>query len=221
MPAFVQYNQTEGIANGPSQALAFGSNTGAGNLIVVVWANQGNSYSGTVTFSDTQSHSYTPAVSVVDNVTENTQMYMAFSATPTTASACTVTATYPTGISNGALYIFEISGANAFDSGAATTGTSATASTGNFTTSHSSEIIIAATINYGSASSQGTGYTLIDLTPGFADILEYAIVSAGTQNATANLSGSQGWGMIGGAFYQTGGVTPAGFKGSLFARRMG
>lgn len=218
MPSFVQYNQAEGIP-ATSESLAFSSNTTPGNLIVAIWANQGNAYSGAVTFSDSQSNMYHTVVSVVDNTTELTQMYLAY-AKSIVGGACTVTAMYPSGISNGALYIFEVNGANAFDNGVGAVGSSTTAATGNFTTTQS-DIIIAATINYGSASSQGSRYTLIALTPGFADILEYAVVSAGTQNATANLSGSQGWGIIAGGFYQSSSVSPAGFLGSLYARRMG
>jgi hypothetical protein len=220
VPAYVQYAQVEAIANGPSQSLAFSTNTTPGNLIAVVWANQGNAYTGTPTFTDTQSNPYTQCASIVDNVTENTQMFMAYAPT-IVGGSCTVTATYVTGISNGALYIFELSGCNNFDNGAAATGTSTLAATGNFTTSYS-DIIVAATINYGSASGAGTGYTLIVNTPSYNDILEYAVVASGTQNATANLSGSQGYGIIASGFYQSGGpVSPAGFLGSVYVRKMG
>ena len=206
MAAYVQvgvFEQNGGVTSPTSVSL-----TGAhsGNTIALVAANQGGAGITFTTISD--GHNTYNACAGANCNGNSTQMNMYY-ATGIVGGTLNISVSW-TGTANSlALYAFELSGATLYDSGSGNTAaSSATASSGSFTTNHLNEIIVAATINVDSATSHGTGYTLIEITPGFADCLEYAIVNAGGQNATANLSGPQEWGMVAGAFYSPPVVLP-------------
>jgi hypothetical protein len=184
------------------------SGTTAGNAIVVVAFNQGGASPiafGTPTDgANTYGVCTGASVSNVGLLTKGA-MYAAYNIA---GGNVTISVPWTTSGNEGfiALYAFELSDVSAFDIGGGDSSTSATADAGTFSTSFSGEIIIGATINAGSASSVGTGYTLIELTASYQDILEYKLVGAGSQSPTVNLSGSQAWAMVAGAFYGTSGT---------------
>jgi hypothetical protein len=205
-PAFVQFAENEGIG-GPPQFLSFSSNTTAGNAIVVVGANQGSIITFT-TVSDNIGSTYVPCAgaTVSDPTVGGGTVLSMFVAFKIAGGSTQVELQWTGGQSSAAFYIFEISGVNAYDSGSGHTGNQPpdpTCTSGSFTTRFPSEIVIAANIITSSSISQGPGYTLIDNTPGFGDILEYAVVGAETQAATAVVNDG-GYGMVAGAFYKAG-----------------
>jgi hypothetical protein len=198
-PSIVQYVQGDG-----STIATFTSNVTAGNLILIIAANQGSTG---VTFTggsdNSGSNVYSPCTGASCSGSDGsgTQMSAFYCANAVGGGTWSTTWSSTGTLAAFATYCFEISGVTAYDNGGGTTGTSATAATGNFSTSFSNEIIVAATINVGSANSPGSGYTLIVITSSFQDILMYGLFGGGTQNATANLNGSQGWGIVAAAFY--------------------
>lgn len=204
MPSVVQTTVLEAFTPGSPYGATFSSPVTAGNAIVVVAACQ----EATVTFNSCSdgTNSYqtlagASCFSATDGNGTAMQVYAAFNVVGGTAYTVSITTTGAQQYL--AVYAFEVSGITAYDNGTGATGSSTgNASTGNFATSFSGEIVIAATINQSTSTGPGSGYTLIQLTSSFTDCLEYALVGAGTQNASATMDGSsQGWGIVAAAFY--------------------
>jgi len=203
MAGYVQHAVAEDFSP-TSPATVSLTGTDGGNGIVLIAANQGTeplSFTGVTDSVNT----YSPCVGASCNsntVASGTQMATFFA--PNVAGGSVTLSVAWTG-SSGAigLYAFEVSGVNAYDNGGGDVQpTGATADAGTFLTKYTPEIILAATIQPGSALSQGTGFTLIEITATFNDLLQYAIVPAGSQSPTGNLNGSQAWGMVAAAFYK-------------------
>ena len=204
-PAFVQLaGLLESI--GPSSGVAVTvTGTHAGNLLAILCENQGSG--GAIAFTgvtDSQGNTYKACAGATASGTPSgsqTQLAMFFTKNIPGGSFTLHPAW--TGAAGAMLFaVVEISGADAFDSGGGSTGVSATASTGAFST-HQSGLVVAGTINAGSGTGAGAGYTLIEVTPSFEAVLEYLpTVPFGSQTATAALGGSQAWGIVAGSFYR-------------------
>jgi hypothetical protein len=214
MVSYVQVAVTEANAGATSpQTATFGSPNVLDNLICVIALYQENSAVTFQTPTDTLGNQY--------QLCANTTLSGQAGASPTggkmffasniAKGSNTVSVSF-TGAAGPfiAIYAFELNGVNAFDNGAAALDNSNLANTGAFQTNYNNEIIIAATINSNQGTSQGAGYTLIEITGTFADVLEYKIAptTTGTQDATANLNATQAWGIIAGAFYQKPALLP-------------
>jgi hypothetical protein len=194
-----------GSATSPATATFSNKNTAGNAIVVIVACGTAGITFGNITDSENNSYSACSGASVSDTTDNNyMKMFVAFNIAGGSATA--VHAAFTGGTALFAVYAFEVTHVSAFDkgSGNASNGTnSATASSGSFSLSNSNEIVIASTINGGSGSSVGSGYTLLQLTSGFGDTLEYLTGVTGSQNAIANLSGPQNWGMVAGGFYQS------------------
>jgi len=203
MPSVVQHNDNEANYGSSSPQTVALNGTTAGNLIVVIVANQGSpDPPGFQTPTDgVNTYHPCPNASGDDGVT-NMEMYYA----PNIAGGnVTISVSFTSSSAYIAIYAFELNGCDTYDNGAfgAAQSSTANATTPSFNLSYANEIIIAATINSNSATSQGPGYTLIEITSSFEDCLEYMIAGAGSETATAILSGSsQNWGIVAGAFYK-------------------
>ena len=199
-PSIVQFAEAE-----HAQVVAFGSNVHVGNLIVVIFVAQtvsgGPPPPPTAPTDNSGINTYVacPGASCNGGLTSMATFYC----TNKASGSWTVSESGPwTGAYTG-IYVFEVSGATAYDNGGGAFGTTTgNASTGNFATNHPNEIVVAATINQNTATNSGPGYTLLEITGDFADCLEYALVGAGTQDAQAVMDGSsQQWGIVAAAFY--------------------
>jgi hypothetical protein len=214
LPVPVQFALNEALSAGSPITATFSNNVTEGNAIVVLCLSSVT----TMTFTgvtDSEGNTYTPCTLAASAA--GTAMFVAFNAAGGTAAA--VHATYTGTFGAAAVYAIEVRDVNAYDTGSAGTSTSATAATGAFTLSKSqNEIVIAATINADSALDPGgneSSYFLIQTTSSFADVVEYLPGVTGSQNAQANLNGSQLWSMIGGGFYYSANTSNAVPKDAL------
>jgi hypothetical protein len=188
-PAYVQ-NAIIELGSGPTspvQSAAFGSANKAGNTIVAfTWL----AYSSTApTFtgaSDSQSNTYAQTVTPTTGEGGICTIYYAYNIKG--GSSNKVSFTY-TGTGTAAvLYAMEYSGISQYDNGAVGSGSSATSSSGNFTT-HQVGLLVGFNVVANDTNSAGTGFTSRLITGGFGDILEDDIGAAiGTNAATANIT---------------------------------
>ena len=206
-PTYVQVGVTEAFAPAASpQTVTFTNPDVAGNAIIVTMASQ----QATVSFNaptDTEGNKYQvcSGASCFDNggtgnAPTNMQVYVAFNIVGGTTN--TVSVSWTGAAQFIAVNIFEIQGISSYDAGVGLVGTSATANAGVLPISFGNEIVVACTCNTGSGLSVGAGFTLIQITGTFQNVLEYATQSFGSITPTANMSGSQTWGIVAGAFYQ-------------------
>lgn len=206
MPAYVQHANLETHNPGSPQTVSLSGVT-AGNLLCLIAFVDGSSITIN-TPSDNHSNYWQLCTGTAFNDPGDAINGTGFYAASVAGGSTTVTVSWTGTEGYIAFYLFEISGANTYDNGSGNSGgTTTTASSGSFNTNYANEIVIAADILGGNGSAQGAGYTLIEITSSFADVLEYAIVSPGSQNATCTQSPGS-FGMIAAAFYENGGITP-------------
>ncbi len=204
MPSYIQHGVNEPGSNPTSPQTVTLSGTVAGNMIVFVQLGDWISPTTPNAPSDGVNTYHACGASTGLDASNN---YSAMFYAPSIAGGSVTISTSWSGTSGYvALYAFEVSGVTAYDTGAfATTNnasTTANASCGPFNVNQANEIVIAATINGNSASAQGAGFTLIAITPGYADCLEYALPGAGSITPTAVMDGSsQTWQITAGGFY--------------------
>ena len=153
-PYYIQGTQTANAASGGAINVAFGSNTVAGNLIVV--ATGVGSSTETVTITDTQGNSYSQAnISTQASIPYRICVYHAVA---NSSAANTITMTPGANVANRRLLIHEYGNADAFDATAQATAASGVPSSGVGTTTAAEELIFGWGIN-------NTGTTVAD--PGF------------------------------------------------------
>jgi glucose/arabinose dehydrogenase/chitodextrinase len=202
-PTFVQARAKE-INSGTVNSLAFNSANSAGNLVVVyvLWNN-----TGSVTLSDNRGNSYAAATTRATWGTNWSSQ--TFYAKGVAAGTNTVAATFATPITSfGIIYIHEYAGVdktNSVDVTKSATGTSSAMSSGNFTTSNSSDLLFVGSASVGVVNQAGTGYTT-RLTNYGNRTMDRTVTTAGTYNATARQN-SNGWVMQAVAFKADSGVT--------------
>jgi hypothetical protein len=203
MPSLVQYAVSEpGSGVSSPQTVSFSSTT-AGNLIVVV-AGDGTGVTLNVPSDGVNTYTACAGASTFSSGL-GTQLVMYY-APSIAGGAVTISSSWTGTAGYYCVYAFELSGVNSYDNGAGNSqSTNGNASTGNFTTSYSNEIIIAATFNGSDAIGAVSPYTLIEITNNYNDALMYASpVAAGTQDAQATMDGvTQTWSIVAGAFYQS------------------
>lgn len=153
-PYYIQGTQTANAASGGAINVSFGSNTVAGNLIVV--ATGVGSSTETVTITDSQGNSYSQAnISTQASIPYRICVYYAIAGS---SAANTVTMTPGANVANRRLLIHEYGGVDVFDATAQATAASGVASSGVAATTSAEELIFGWGIN-------NTGTTVAD--PGF------------------------------------------------------
>jgi len=189
------------ITSGKTANVSFTSTTTSGNLIVafVVWNN-----TGSVTLSDSLGNFY---VSAVGPTRWHNNRYSAqiFYARNIKGGANTVTAKFSSAVSAfGSVYINEYTGLDPiapFDVGAATTGTSGALNSSLATSTNTPDLIFAAGVSDGTASSAGSGYSVRSTSNGDLT-MDKLVFAQGTYTATASNSGGT-WALLMAAFKTT------------------
>ena len=163
------------------------------NVVVVGW----NDSTATVrAVADTTGNAYTRAVGpTVISGLESQSIYYAKNIAAAAAGANTVTVTFSTAAVSPDIRILEYSGAdpaNPVDVTAASSGNSATSSSGSVTTTNATDLLFGANIVQTTTSGPGSGFTSRLLTSPDGDIAEDRMVTAtGSYSATAPLSSGQ------------------------------
>lgn len=197
-PVPVQSAFTENLTPTSPITATFSNNVTAGNSIAVLCLGATTQTWTGVTDSEGNSYAACTGASVA-----GCQMFVSFGGTHGTANAVHAAYTGTSGASG--VYVLEVRDITTYDTGHGNSGTGTTATPGSFTLVKPNEIVMAATINSGSALDPGgndsTYYSIWQTIPGFADVIEYMAPLTGAQNPVANLNGSQTWSMIAGGFY--------------------
>lgn len=113
MGALVQATGAFNSASNSGQSQAYASNVHAGNLLLVGQITNNNN-GATLSVSDSQSNSYTPMVSQVNN-TGNNWILLSWYAIASASAACTVTTSYTTAGTFCRIFISEFSGATTME----------------------------------------------------------------------------------------------------------
>jgi len=187
-PAFKQSKAVE-VSKGTTASVAFTSANTVGDLIVVqvLWSN-----TGAVTLTDSRGNTYTAATARSTWSGDNSAQ--TFYAKNVAAGTNTVTAKFATTLSSYAIVqAHEYSGldkTNPLDGTSSGVGTSATANSGNVTTTGSSDLLFAGGGALGALGTPPTGWTARLNTSGnrTADKITTA---AGTYNFTSSATGNQ------------------------------
>ena len=208
---FVQGNYAVPQSSQTSVTVKFTSAQTAGNLnVVVVGWNDSTATVSTVT--DKSGNPYTLAVGpTVQAGVASQAIYYAKNILPAAAGANSVTITFSTAAAYPDIRIVEYQGAdpsNPVDVTAASTGNSATSSSGAVTTTNATDLLFGANLVQTTTTGPGSGFTKLMLTVPDGDIAEQRTVSAtGSYSATAPL-GSGKWIMQLVAFRTPSGTTP-------------
>ena len=124
------------------------------------------------------------------------------------AGANTVTVRFGSAVPFADVRVTEYGGldpADPFDATASSSGTSATASSGNLTTASPVELIFAAGMTAGAFNGSAAGFTTRVITSPDADIVaDRVVTSTGTYSAGATLSGEAAWVMQAATFRAAG-----------------
>ncbi len=165
------------------------------NVVVVGW-NDSTAVVEAVT--DTKGNTYIRAVGpTVQSGTASQSIYYAKNIAAAAAGANTVTVTFATAAISADIRVLEYAGAdpsNPVDVTAASSGNSATSSSGTATTTNATDLILGANLVQTSVSGPGSGFTGRLLTTPDGDIVEDQMASAtGSYSATAPLSSAGPW----------------------------
>ena len=205
IPHLVQVNACS-TGNGPSSAnCSFSSATGAGDLVAVgvSWSFNSGSPVTVTSLSDVGDNCTNAGTGYVGS-TGATQILYCYNVQPHTQFTVTFSAAT---VGTVFMYMAEYSNipsGNPYDTSAFGSGSGATLSTGNMTTSTNNELLFAVGLTTGNTPTAGTGYTSRNTLAG--NILEdgctdtnTVLCSAGTHNATANSTNGT-WNMAVAAF---------------------
>jgi hypothetical protein len=159
------------------------------NVVVVGWNDTTASIS---TVTDSAGNTYQVAVPLAR---ANTMSQAIYYATNIVASAAnTVTVTFSPSAAFPDIRILEYKNLNRtapFDVGATSSGTAATATSGNITTTAAPEVLVGGGMTQGYFTGAGTSYTKRMITSPDADIAEDRVVTtSGSYNATAPVNGA-------------------------------
>jgi fibronectin type 3 domain-containing protein len=207
--AYVQSNSVSPSTTVSTMSAPFTAAQAAGDLIVV-----GLSWGGGVTVSsvtDTKGNTYALAVGPTTFSGAASAIYYAKNIVAAAAGANTVTVTFSAATGTPDLRIAEYSGINTtspLDVTSASTGTSATSSSGAATTANANDLLVGANAVLSGTAGAGAGFTSRQISTFDGNILEDRVVSAtGAYSATATLSSSAAWIMQMAAFKGAGGST--------------
>ena len=200
---FFQFAQNEATTpDAGAFAATFGSTTVAGDWIAVIAANRGSTGVTFTSVTDSQGNAYSAATGTTLSVGLASGIEMqAFYAGPIVGGADTMTLHWTGTTSSTGLYAFELSRIAGYDVGATGSGTSSTATTGSFTTTHASDVVVSATIQTGTGLSAGTNYTLIGLTATYHGVLQDGLVGPKAQTTSAGMTASTPWGIVAASFF--------------------
>jgi hypothetical protein len=165
------------------------------NVVVVGW----NDSTATVSaVTDTKGNAYTRAVGpTVQSGIASQSIYYAKNIVAAAAGANTVTVTFSTAAIYPDIRILEYGGldpANPVDVAAASSGNSATSSSGSVNTTNANDLIFGANLVQTGTTGPGSGFTKRLLTSRDGDIAEDRTVTAtGSYSATAPVSPSNPW----------------------------
>ncbi len=207
--AYVQGNNATPQTSQSTITVAFKSAQSAGNLnVVAVGWNDSTAAVSAVT--DSRGNTYARAVGpTVQSGTASQSIYYAKSIA---AGTNTVTVKFNSAAKFADIRVLEYAGAdktNPVDVAAATSGNSATSSSGSVTT-HGADLIFAANLVQTTTSGPGTGFTERMVTSPDGDIAEDQMAAAvGSYTASARLSSSGPWIMQTVAFRTPSSATPA------------
>lgn len=192
--------------------LAFGSNTGAGSLIVVV--GRVGATGRTITVTDTQSSSYSLGCQQV--ITSDSSELFVHYAMNTAGGANTVTWAISGAAATVRFTIMEVSGAatsSVLDGCSGAEASSTTLTGGTVNTTVANVLLLGAGQNTNSVTfTAGSGYTLRSVVPATNErlMIETQVVSStGAYTATATQSTSLAYAMITAAFKEASGGGPA------------
>jgi hypothetical protein len=194
-PAFQQVNSAVPQTNQSAVAAAYTAAQTAGNtnILAIGW---NNATSNITSVTDSAGNTYQLAVPTARGAGLSQAIYYAKNIKAAPAGTNTVTVRFDTPTPYVDVRATEYSGldaTNPFDIGASASGTSATANSGNVTTT-APGLLFGAGMTTGGFSTAGTGFTTRLITNPDADIAADRLVgSAGAYNAAANLSGSAAW----------------------------
>jgi hypothetical protein len=165
------------------------------NVVVVGWNDSTATVSGV---TDTKGNAYTRAVGpTVQSGIASQSIYYAKNIATATAGANTVTVTFSTAATYPDIRILEYRGldpSNPVDVTAASSGNSATSSSGSVNTKNANDLIFAANLVQTAAAVPVSGFTKRLLTSPDGDIAEDRTVTAtGSYSATTPLSSSGPW----------------------------
>ena len=179
------------------------------NVVVVGWNDSTAAVKGV---TDSRGNTYALAVGpTIQSGYASQSIYYAKNIVSATAGANTVTVTFASAATNPDIRILEYSGAdpnNPVDVAAATSGSSATSSSGAATTANPTDLIFGANLVQTMTTGPGGGFTQRLLTTPDGDIAEDQMVTAtGSYSATAPVNPSGQWIMQMVAFRTASGVT--------------
>ncbi len=197
MPAFVQVNSaTPQTTNQTTVALPYlSAQTGSNTNIVVVGFN--NTTSNIVSVTDTKGNTYQLAAPLVRGAGISQAIYYAKNIAPAAAGTNTVTVTFDGQTAFPDIRVTEYSGldpAAPFDVAASQTGSTATATSPNVTTSFPQELIFGAGTTQGAFTGGAAGFTTRIITPIDADIVvDRNVTTGGSYNAGAVQPAGANW----------------------------
>jgi hypothetical protein len=203
--AFVQ-SDSENSGSVSTESIAFGSNNTAGNTIIVAVRQGTPTEIGTVTITDSQGNTY---YEVARQASNSDHINFIFAAYNITAGANTVTCTFDS-VRTMRWAIHEYSGIQtrgAVDQTAGAQGTSATASSGNITTTHANALLFGmASVNGDETFTAGGSFTDREAVTTKMATADRIVSATGTYSASFSLSGSDTWAALVAAFKESDGL---------------
>jgi glucose/arabinose dehydrogenase len=195
-PTFVQINSATPQTSQSTVSVTYtGAQTGGGTNVVAVGWNSATSNVTSVT--DSAGNTYQVAAPVARGSGLSQTIYYAKNIKASAAGANTVTVQFAGSVPYADIRIAEYSGldlVNPLDGAASQSGSSATATSGNVTTTATRDLLFGAGMTTGLFNGSPAGTTTRIITPIDGDIAnDRNVTSIGTYNAGATLSGSASW----------------------------
>jgi glucose/arabinose dehydrogenase/chitodextrinase len=195
-PTFVQVNSATPQTPQSTVAVTYTGAQAAGdtNVIAIGW----NSTASNVTsVTDSAGNTYQLAAPAARGNGLSQTVYYAKNITASAAGTNTVSVQFPTTLPYVDVRILEYSGldpVNPLDATSSQSGSSATATSGNVTTTAANDLLFGAGMTTGLFNGSPAGFTTRIITPIDGDIAnDRSVTSIGTYNAAATLSSSASW----------------------------
>ncbi len=193
-PAFVQLNSTTPQSAQSTVTIPYSQAQTSGNTNIIAIGFY-NTAATITSVTDTEGNTYSVAAPLTLSASMYQAIYYAPNIKQAPAGANIITVKFSTAVHYPDIRIQEYSGldqVSPFDVQSSATGSPATATSGNITTSKPTELLFASGSTSGVFSAAGSGYTLRIITNPDSDIIEDKVVTAtGTYSATAAQSGDE------------------------------